>query len=66
MYGITRGPTPKPDNSYEQSIIDRHTTPGLSRGVLTREAMALNMEFNENYRHMTKAERNEFLDKLFP
>lgn len=50
----------------EHEILEQYSTPGLRRNELTRQAKKLNMEFDENYRHLTKAERDELLDKLFP
>jgi hypothetical protein len=52
--------------TYEEEILTKHSTSGLRRNVLPREAKKLNMEFDENYRHMTIAERDELLDKLYP
>lgn len=52
--------------SYEEEILAQYSTSGLRRNELIRSAKKLNMEFDENYRHMSKAERNELLGKLFP
>ncbi len=50
----------------EEEVIKKFSTAGLQRGVLSREAKKLNMEFDPMYNKMTKAERDEFLDKLYP
>ena len=50
----------------EDEILAAHSTPGLRRNVLPRQAKKLNMEFDAQFNKMTKAERDEFLDKLYP
>jgi len=50
----------------EDEVLMKYSTPGLRRSELTRTAKKMNMEFDENYRHLTVIERNEILDKLFP
>lgn len=59
-------PARKPQLNYEEEILARHSTLGLKRSQLTRQAKSLNMEFDENYRHMTKQDRDDFLSKMFP
>lgn len=50
----------------ETEVLEKYSTPGLRRAQLTRSAKKLNMEFDENYRAMTKQDRDAFLDKHFP
>ena len=50
----------------EEEILAKHSSPNLRRNILPRSAKKLNMEFDSNYRHMTIADRNEFLDTLYP
>ena len=50
----------------EDEILAAHSTPSLRRNVLPRDAKKLNMEFDAQFNKMTKAERDEFLDKLYP
>ena len=50
----------------EKEILDKYSTPGLKKNSLDRAAKKMSMEFDENYRHMTPAQREEFLDKHFP
>ena len=50
----------------EEETIAKHSTPSLRRNVLPRHAKKLNMEFDAQYNWMTKADRDEFLDKLYP
>lgn len=50
----------------EEEPLAKHSTPDLRRNVLPRQAKKLNMEFDSQYAHMTRAERDEFLDKLYP
>jgi len=52
--------------SYEDEIVAKHSTTSLQRNVLPRAAKKLNMEFDAQYNKMTKAERDEFLDSLYP
>jgi hypothetical protein len=52
--------------TYEEEILAKHSTDRLRRNILPREAKKLNMEFDENYRHMTMRERDELLDALYP
>ncbi len=52
--------------TYEEEILAKHSTDRLRRNILPRESKKLNMEFDENYRHMTKTERDELLDQLYP
>jgi hypothetical protein len=52
--------------TYEEEIIAKHSTPNLRRNVLPRSAMKLNMEFDANFANMTRAERDEHLDRLYP
>ena len=54
------------DAMTEDEILAAHSTPGLRRNVLPRYAKKLNMEFDAQFNKMTKAERDEFLDKLYP
>lgn len=71
MYGITRGPNTlnilwarQPDNSYEEFIVKRYSTPGLSRNVLTRDGKRFQLDglgLNK-----FPQETSELLDKLFP
>ena len=50
----------------EDEILAAHSTPSLRRNVLPRQAKKLNMEFDAQFNKMTKTERDEFLDKLYP
>lgn len=52
--------------TYEEEILASHSTPNLRRNVLPRSAKKLNMEFDANFNKMTKAERDAFLDQLYP
>jgi hypothetical protein len=54
------------DNRYEEGVVAAHSTPSLKRNQLTRSAKKLSMEFDERYRSMSKADRDAFLDQLFP
>jgi Protein of unknown function (DUF2829) len=51
---------------YEDEILERYSTPRLRRNVLPREAKKLNMEFDGQYAKWSKAERDAFLDRLYP
>lgn len=53
-------------SDYEDLILAFHSTPNLRRNVLPRAAKKLNMEFDANFNKMTKAERDEFLNRLYP
>ena len=50
----------------EEEILAKNSTPGLRRNILPRSAKKLNMEFDSNYAHMTPADRDDFLDRLYP
>ena len=50
----------------EQETLAKYSTPSLQRNILSRQAKKLNMEFDSNYAHMTRAERDAFLDALYP
>jgi hypothetical protein len=50
----------------EEEILAKHSTDRLRRNILPREAKKLNMEFDGQFIKMTKADRDEFLDKLYP
>lgn len=50
----------------EEEILARYSTPGLRRNALTRDAKRLMMEFDGQYAHMTPADRDAFLDAMFP
>lgn len=50
----------------EEETLAKHSTPGLQRNVLPRHAKKLNMEFDAQFNKMTKTERDEFLDRLYP
>lgn len=52
--------------SNEEEVLKLHSTPRLRRNVLPREAKKLNMEFDQNFNTMTKADRDAFLDKIYP
>lgn len=52
--------------TYEEKILAEHSTFGLRRSVLSRSAKKLNMEFDPRFNKMTKTERDEFLDAIFP
>ncbi len=52
--------------TYEEEILAANSTSSLQRNVLPRSTKKQNMEFDENYRYMTRKERDEFLDKLYP
>lgn len=54
------------DESYEEGVIIRHSAPGLKRNQLTRAAKKLMMEFDAQYSSMSRAERDEFLERIFP
>jgi hypothetical protein len=55
-----------PSNEYEESILAQHSTPGLKRNKLTRASKKLNLEFDEHYSGMTRQERDDLLDRIFP
>lgn len=50
----------------EEEILAAYSTPSLRRNILPRGAKKLNMEFDAQFNKMTKVERDEFLDKLYP
>jgi hypothetical protein len=50
----------------EDQILAKYSNDGLRRNLLPRSTKKLNMEFDENYRHMSKADRDVFLDKHWP
>ena len=50
----------------EDETLAAHSTPGLRRNVLPRSAKKLNMEFDPQFNKMTKSERDEFLDAIYP
>jgi hypothetical protein len=52
--------------TYEDDIIAKHSTPGLRRNVLPRSAKKLNMEFDARFNKMTKTDRDEFLNAIYP
>ena len=52
--------------SYEDEIVAKYATPGLCRNVLSRQSKKLNMEFDAQFNKMTKEERDEFLDAMYP
>jgi len=52
--------------TYEEEILAKHSTPSLRRNELPRSAKKLNMEFDAQFNKMTKVERDEFLDALYP
>lgn len=52
--------------TYEEEILAKHSTDRLRRNLLPRQAKKLNMEFDPQYNKMTKVERDEFLDNLYP
>lgn len=52
--------------STEEEILERYSTPSLRRNVLPRAAKKLMMEFDGQYVKWTKAERDSFLDKIYP
>lgn len=52
--------------SHEEDVLAKCSTPGLRRNVLSRFAKKMNMEFDAQFNRMTKVERDEFLDKLYP
>ncbi len=54
------------DRGYEESVVARYSTPGLRRNQLTRSAKKLMMEFDAQYSGMSPAERDQFLDQMFP
>lgn len=49
----------------EDEVLNKYSTDGLKRNILSRSAKRLNMEFDPQYDKMTKQERDEFLDKLY-
>lgn len=56
----------KPDNRYEEAIVAAHSTPSLRRNQITRAVKKLNMEFDAQFSRMSLADRDEFLDRMFP
>jgi len=52
--------------TYEEEIIAKHSTQGLQRNVLSRASKKLNMEFDSQFNKMTKSDRDEFLDMIYP
>ena len=50
----------------EEETLAKNSSPNLRRNILPRSAKKLNMEFDAQFNKMTKAERDEFLDKLYP
>lgn len=50
----------------EEETLAKHSTPSLRRNVLPRSAKKLNMEFDPQFNKMSKADRDEFLEKLYP
>lgn len=54
------------DSSYEESVLARHSTPGLRRNQLTRSVKKLTMEFDAQFSGMSAADRDEFLERMFP
>lgn len=50
----------------EEIIINKYSTPSLKRNVLPRATKKLNMEFDSQYNKMTKQDREELLNKLYP
>ena len=52
--------------TYEEEILTQHSTPNLRRNILPRSAKKLNMEFDAQFNKMTKADRDEFLDTIYP
>lgn len=52
--------------SYEDGILAKHSTDSLRRNTLPRSAKKLNMEFDAQFNKMTKVERDEFLDAIYP
>jgi hypothetical protein len=53
-------------DTTEDEILQKYSTPGLRRNVLPRHAKKLNMEFDAQFNKMTKADRDAFLDELYP
>ena len=52
--------------TYEEEIIAKHSPPRLQRNVLSRTSKKLNMEFDSQFNTMTKEDRDEFLDMIYP
>jgi hypothetical protein len=52
--------------TYEEEILATNSTPRLRRNILPRHAKKLNMEFDSQFNKMTKADRDEFLDAIYP
>jgi len=52
--------------TYEEEILAKHSTPNLRRTELPRSAKKLIMEFDAQYNKMTKQDRDEFLDSIYP
>ena len=53
---------------FKDKVADRielSIQPDLSKNILSREAKKLNMEFDAQFNTLTKAEREEFLDKHY-
>lgn len=57
---------PLKEQMSEAEVLDKYSTPGLRKHELDRFAKKMNMEFDALCNHMTKEERDEFLDKHFP
>ncbi len=50
----------------DEEICAQFSTPGLRRSVLPRAAKKLNMEFDAQFNRMDRAERDAFLEKMYP
>ncbi len=50
--------------TYEEQILEKHSTPGLRRGELSRNAKKEHLA--DSYKFLTAVEREELLDKLYP
>lgn len=48
----------------DEIICAQHSTPGLRKNVMTRQAKK--EQLLDAYKHLTPAEREELLDKLYP
>jgi hypothetical protein len=50
----------------EEEILAAYSTPGLRRNQLTRASKKLMIGFDAQHSSMSRAERDEFLDRMFP
>lgn len=54
-----------PDNSYEEGVLAKMSTPGLRRNIMTRREK--HTQIDEVYGNkLTPSEKKELLDRLYP